>query len=505
MKNSLLIGLLIFTVAAIFRLFFMDLIEYKYDEAITVYEMVKFHEQPYFMQTGPIQSTGIYNFPLYNYLILILSFLSLNPYYLSFFIALINTFGIVLLYFLIKKLFGNLLALISSLMISISPWHIIYSRKIWIPDLIFIFLIPYYYFLHKVINQKNKQSVFWLFLLMALLMQLHASGIFLALASIIILICFRVKINLKNALKGFGVGFIPAIPYLIKQITSNPFCPDCNALFSYHSLSPNFDFANFIRPFQILTGFEFKTLLGEDNYLFNQSQTVNFTYIIFFLEALIIILGIYYIITKFKEYRYLVYIILLTPIFYFLTKTPSFMHYYIVLYPAIVIIFAIPFINFARENKLIYKKLMVIFLLIIVSSNVAFLTIFFQFINQQKIIKGDYGTIFSLVEKEVDKQLKDYYLLPYYNNLKYYSYMYAQTVIFHPKLGEYFLSKNEYVMVINEFKKAILDNGNDITSRANLIILYYKHGDKDLALKELEILSTQNSTVYEQLIKLLNI
>ena len=60
-KNPIILAVLIFICAAIFRLSGMDQIEFKLDEARDVYEMEQFCQNPHLLQRGTIQSTGIYN------------------------------------------------------------------------------------------------------------------------------------------------------------------------------------------------------------------------------------------------------------------------------------------------------------------------------------------------------------------------------------------------------------------------------------------------------------
>ena len=128
--------IIIFIAASIFRLSFLDLIEFKLDEARDVYEMERFWSDPYFIQRGTIQSTGIYNPPLWYYFLAIISWPSRDPQYLSFMIALINCVGVAGFYWVIQRFYGQFVGVSAGLLMAFSPWAILFSRKIWAPDMI---------------------------------------------------------------------------------------------------------------------------------------------------------------------------------------------------------------------------------------------------------------------------------------------------------------------------------------------------------------------------------
>ena len=132
--------LIVIGLSAIFRLTNLDLIEFKTDEASNLFlssRLLYGHSLP---PGGISTSTGILNPPLFNYLLLPFTFISTNPKFITFIIAFTNVIAIGFLYLIIKKYYNITLALIVSLLIAFSPWAIIFSRKIWPPDMVFLFL-----------------------------------------------------------------------------------------------------------------------------------------------------------------------------------------------------------------------------------------------------------------------------------------------------------------------------------------------------------------------------
>lgn len=135
-------------------------------------------------------------------------------------------------------------------------------------------------------------------------------------------------------------------------------------------------------------------------------------------------------------------IILVIPLLYFILKTPSYMHYYIISLPFLILISAIGLKFMGKIGYLIC--------LIFVTSNLLLSFYFYKFISQQKNIAGDYGSIYSLIQKNISENTKEYTYLPYYENLKLYLAVYPLEKI-HLGLANAFISAGN----INLAKKEI--------------------------------------------------
>ena len=490
-KKPIFWAVLIFVAAAYFRIFFLDLIEFKYDEAYTVFELTKFYSSPSLMQVGPPQSTGVYNPPLFNYLMIFLSLPSRDPQYLSFMIALINSISIVAFYLVVRKFINNRTAIFSSFILALSPWSIIFSRKIWIPDLILPFMVLFLYFFLK-------RSYLPLFIILALLIQMHASGLFFALATVSILLILKIKIQIKPALLGFAIGLIPAIPYFFRQLTSDPFCIDCAAFINYQAIPKPFDIYVFLRPWQLLSGLNFEVLLGSDYLEF--IQTLPVLGYLPLLGYLISLLGAAFIIKSERRYLFLVFYLLLVPLFYFISRTPSYMHYFAILIPlaALMCGFVFSFV-WGMYKSYINRILVAATFLAFLGTNIIFTQSLYGFLSSKQTINGDFGTIFPNTREFVEDQVKDYRLLKDYELIKSYAFMFAKPEIIHGKLGELFIRGGNANLSIAEFKKALEVNPKDTFSRSNLTYIYIMTGKKDDAQKELAILETYDGTASAKL------
>lgn len=474
----------------------MDFIEFKADEAYGLYLINNFFLNPGIVPYSSPSNTGMHTMPLPLYLVIFLSIPVRDPAYLSFMIALLNSIFIVVFYLFSKKLFGNLTAVSTALFLSFSPWPILFSRKIWGPDLILLFLIPIFYLLYQLIANKKTKRSWILFLLLTLLPQVHFSGTYFVFATIIIFLILKIKINLKQAIFGITLGLIPALPYIFYNLFSNPFCPDCTALFSYQGKARIFDIQSFLRPFQLLNGSYFENPLGNDYSLFlNTFSFIKIFNYIFYIEFLIPIAGAILILKNQRKYLFIVFYAVLIPLFYFLTRTPSYMYYYIILIPAMIVLFIFPFKYFFEKIKTpILKNIIILIFLILISTNFIFEFSFYKFLNQRQIINGDYGPIFSKTKELIDKETMQYILLPYYDELKIYAYFYAYPQIINGRLGYFFMQKGRADLALEEFKKGININPKDSFSRANLTYIYILNKKTDEAKEQIKILESLDST-----------
>ena len=446
---------IIFLLSSIFRLSNLHLIEFKSDEATTVYQTIQFFDRPYLIERGLISGTGVYNFPLFNYLMIPLSLWSHDPQVLSGAIALINSLLIVVFFLLVKKYYSLLTAFFASLLLAFSPWGVIFSRKVWAQDLIFLFFIPFLWFLHEIILRKNTKVVFPMFVLLALLAQLHGSGLFLSVVTILILFILRIRLSLKSAAAGVLIGLIPAIPYFNFQMNSLSSCPDCEAFLKYQNSIRIFDFNNFLRPFQIISGLGYHFVLGKTYSDFiNVYPLVNLLKYVFALGFLAIISGILFVVMKKTKYLFLVIYFVFFPILYLITRTPAYMHYFVIVMPMSVLLFAISVTSaYSYAQGRFLKAMVIAGFSVFLVSNILFLYFFYNFLELKKRIEGDYGPVYPLTRSFIEKEIDSYKNLSYYPELRSYAYIYAESKNLHPKLGEFFLKKGDLKLAEKEFQR----------------------------------------------------
>lgn len=138
-----------------------------------------------------------------------------HPLTLFYFWTLIDIIMIFINYYVVKKLFNEKTALLSTLFLSISPLHLTFNR---VPGF-YSFIIPFIYvllfYLNKVIRKKS--TPFWpIFLIIGFMINLHAAAFFLIPLCIfwgIVLKRFS-KITIIQSVIAF---LIPNIPFLIND------------------------------------------------------------------------------------------------------------------------------------------------------------------------------------------------------------------------------------------------------------------------------------------------
>src|SRR5579859_1625744 len=131
LTSNLFLLSLILLIAGVLRLLVVQYIEFKGDEALNLFLATRplFHHP--FPPSGITSSAGILNFPLINYLLFPIAIFTLYPPSISFVIALLNVLTIGGFFLLFSKYHGKLTGFVASIIIAVSPWMILYSRKIW--------------------------------------------------------------------------------------------------------------------------------------------------------------------------------------------------------------------------------------------------------------------------------------------------------------------------------------------------------------------------------------
>ncbi len=393
-KKYLFFTLVVFC-AAIFRLTNLNLIEFKCDEAINLF----LASRPLFGHPFPpgstVSSIGILNPPLLNYLIFPFTLVSIDPKAVSLFIGVLNTLAIGLFFLLVDKYYNRMTALIASILLAFAPWPILLSRKIWAQDFIFPLTIPLLFSLHKIVFEKKEKQWTTFVFFSLLLIQLHQSTIFFLAPLTLFLLLSKVKWSFKYIFVGLILGVVPVIPYLLY------FLNDPQAIFvAKERLTNNYYPIIFLRPLQIASQGNFFFVLGEDIITFAKNFPLAFSLRrIFYLEYVFIPLGLLILWKKQSRIRFLILATLVLPIVYFFFHIEPFVHYFIILIPLLFIFLGTSLSHLINYKKLLIKTVGIFLFIALVVTSIIFDASFFQLLNQQKTLKGDYGMSFAEIEQ----------------------------------------------------------------------------------------------------------
>ncbi len=450
------IGVFLFVIALIPRLYKLDLMEYNSDQIWSQYQVSQFYSHPQIIMTGLVSSIGVTNAPLFHYLLIILNFFSKNPYYVTLSVAFINAFSIGIFYVLLKRFYKKHVIFIAALLWSFSPWMILYSRSIWAQSLLPPFVVLFLYFLHRLMQDNDTTVSGYLTMLLLLIFQLHPSGVYLLILTLCLFYWIKPRFDLLKALAGLVIGIIPALPFVYYEITSKPICPDCRALISYASISRVFDVNILIRPFQLAGGLFFEYVLGQsyDPFL-NQFPALRMVNLIFTLESLFLLIGLMTFFSYRKTIAFAVFYFIGFSLLYLITKTPSYMHYFIIIAPFIFILTAQGIVNSCLYIKHRFQQSTAIVLpLLFICANIYFVAAFVAYLNVNRYTLGTYGLVFAQKEAYVTLQTGQYKTLPYYHSIETMAYLILDEGALHAKLGEYFAQKKNIDAALSEYDKA---------------------------------------------------
>jgi hypothetical protein len=211
---------LVVLVAAYFRLASLNLAEFKNDEAgtsIVVKALVEHGQVPLL---GPSMTTGGNAGPIYYYILAIPFLISTNPIVASAFVAVLNIVGVVFTFKFAREFFNERVALIATALDAVSPFAILFSRKIWNPDLIFPFTVILFYCLYAFVIKGRPRYLVPVFALYAIILQIHPITLFLA--PVILLFLWKFRSGIRPRYLFFGVVLFLTLfaPFIYGQATS---------------------------------------------------------------------------------------------------------------------------------------------------------------------------------------------------------------------------------------------------------------------------------------------
>jgi 4-amino-4-deoxy-L-arabinose transferase-like glycosyltransferase len=168
--------------AAAARFVRLDLMEFKSDEAeacrlaLHVLGLREPGVGTFFPTTGLVSSVGLANPPLFVYVMALPLAIARTPLAAAGFVAATNVVAVWLCYVAGRRWFSTFVGLAAAAMFALSPWAIVYSRKVWATDLLPICTVLFLLALHGLLVEKRPRSVLWLLLLAGAATQLHFSA-----------------------------------------------------------------------------------------------------------------------------------------------------------------------------------------------------------------------------------------------------------------------------------------------------------------------------------------
>ena len=207
----------IVVVAAWLRYSYFGLLEFQGDEAYAANLALQFVKTGKLPLAGLMSSVGVTNPPLFIYLLIPMFAINASPVFVSGCIALLGLAAVVMTWHIGRKYYGPAAGLVAALFFAVSPWAVIYSRKIWAQDFVPVFATATMWAVHSLVLGKKPKAIFWCVLLPLCVVQIHFSGLALTATVLVIVAWLRPKIDWRFAAAGLVVAVITMAPYLYLQ------------------------------------------------------------------------------------------------------------------------------------------------------------------------------------------------------------------------------------------------------------------------------------------------
>lgn len=203
----------IILVALVVRLGWVGLTEFKADEA-RLFSAALETAGGRFAVRGISSSVGFPNFPMSVWLYALPLAIRPHPYAATLFTGLLSVAALAGAYWLARRYWGRTAALLAALLFAVSPWAILFSRKIWAQNLLPPFLVLWAISAALAFVEARRGWIVWHFLALAVAVELHLSAVALVPATALFLLVFRRRVDWRYALVGLAAAALTALPFL---------------------------------------------------------------------------------------------------------------------------------------------------------------------------------------------------------------------------------------------------------------------------------------------------
>ncbi|MCP4543288.1 MAG: hypothetical protein GY832_39750 [Chloroflexi bacterium] len=210
--TAALLGIL--ALALVLRMSWPTLAAFKRDEATVARRALSIAYEGDLPAAGVGASMGTANLPLTLYLTAIPLRVWQDPVTAVLFIGLLNGLAVLACYGLGKVYFGRTVGLIASFLFAVSPWAVLYGRKIWCRTLPLV-TVAFFAAIFATFVRKRPWALVAAFAGLAALVGIQLEGIaFIPLLFVLILL-FRKQVALRPLAVGMSLFALSLLPYVI--------------------------------------------------------------------------------------------------------------------------------------------------------------------------------------------------------------------------------------------------------------------------------------------------
>ena len=406
------------------RVMKLPLMEFKADEFLFL--MRSFQEPFNLERIHDIRSLiPIPHPPMFAYLLALPTSLTVSPLAVTAYIVGLNLLGLWFLYSFCRHVFSRDIALSVTTFVASMPWSVIFSRKIWNPDIVFpcemLFLLAFVWLL----KEYKPWKLYIFAIALSIYMQAHLLLLFSIFLVLFIFWIARLPVHRDHLVRAFLLLFILHLPYLAYAFSADT--KEIDLFRQYHVYSAGIDWGvggtNLLWWLKTSSGLGFSYLLGEGAYeTFTNTFLLRFIEIVFTLFAAISVLAYFWCLNGtiaslrkrgrggLEPYKLVVLYLLLWSLLLFTMlsagQIESVPHYWV------SSLFILPFCTVLfmqamyRHMQRALQCVVHGFFLLVVTCNIIFMLSFYSFIEKNpEAIDGDYGTPFMF-----DREMWEGYL-----------------------------------------------------------------------------------------------
>jgi hypothetical protein len=295
-----------------------------------------------FQWRGISSSVGFPNFPMSVWLYTLPLVVWPHPYAATLFTGLLNTVSVLGCYWLVRRYWGATAALSAALLYAVSPWAIIYSRKIWAQDLLPLFVVGWGIGAALTFVEGRRRWIIVHLLCLAVAVQIHLSAVALIPATGVFLFVFRRRVNWRMVAVGALLALVTAVPFLVYLQQQWQTSGQAQLPFSGAAAAASFSLDSLHYTTMLSLGTNVHSLAGPEAFRAFLAQAPP-VMPVYWLWGALIIGGVLFLAyqtwrrwqTPAAQVGFILLIwLLMPPLFFLLPITPIFPHYFIIIFPA---------------------------------------------------------------------------------------------------------------------------------------------------------------------------
>jgi 4-amino-4-deoxy-L-arabinose transferase-like glycosyltransferase len=212
-RHELAALVIVVALAAILRLGWPTITEFKLDESLIAGHALDIAEGRHFPLQGSVGSTGLPLPPLGLYIYALPFLISPNPLAASLFTAVWNVLGVALCWWIGRRYWGPIAGLAAALLFAVNPWAVFFSRKIWEPNLLPPFVAAYLLTAIMGFVEGKSWALVAHLALLGIVVLIYYSALPLILVSAILVLLYHRRIQRRAMLIGLGAAALVAVPF----------------------------------------------------------------------------------------------------------------------------------------------------------------------------------------------------------------------------------------------------------------------------------------------------